>query len=98
MTGALPGDTPKRLCSGSGIGEWVVQVTVPFYRPGQILPSNESVRHDGGEHDLNSPEDGNAASAPGKVCELCGAIIKGNQEARRRADGEWIHEACPMPE
>jgi hypothetical protein len=70
-----------------------------FYHP-QMLPSDESHRQDAGElgHDQNAPEDGNAASAPGKVCELCGAVIKAKQEARRRFDGEWIHEACPMPE
>ena len=40
--------------------------------------------------------DDNAATAPGKVCELCGAVIKAGQEARRRVSGEWIHEACPI--
>lgn len=38
--------------------------------------------------------DDNAASAPGKVCELCGREITARQEARLLPDGEWIHEAC----
>ena len=37
----------------------------------------------------------NEAHAPGKVCELCGAVIAPGQEARRRADGQWMHEVCP---
>jgi len=36
----------------------------------------------------------NEAHAPGKVCELCGAFITSGQEARRRGDGEWMHEGC----
>jgi hypothetical protein len=35
------------------------------------------------------------AHAPGKVCEVCGAVITAGQDVRRRADGEWMHEACP---
>jgi hypothetical protein len=90
---------PGRLVVARVIGRWVVQVSVPsFFSPGKILPSNDPHRHEAGEHDQDSAEDGNAASAPGKVCKLCGAIIKANQEARRRIDGEWIHEACPMRE
>ena len=38
----------------------------------------------------------NEAHAPGKVCELCGAVIAPGQEARRRADGQWMHEVCPL--
>ena len=37
----------------------------------------------------------NEAYAPGKVCELCGAVIAPGQDARRRADGQWMHEVCP---
>ena len=62
------------------------------------------------EHDPNSDEavaevkehrerqsyDDNDATAPGKVCELCGSVIADGQPARLRADGGWIHEACPI--
>jgi hypothetical protein len=37
----------------------------------------------------------NEAHAPGKVCELCGAVITPGQDVRRRADGQWMHEVCP---
>ena len=37
----------------------------------------------------------NEAHAPGMVCALCGAVIAPGQEARRRADGKWMHEVCP---
>lgn len=40
--------------------------------------------------------DDNAATAPGKICELCGSVITEGQEARLRVDGWWIHEACPI--
>lgn len=40
----------------------------------------------------------NEAHAPGQVCERCGAVITGDQDVRRRADGKWIHEVCPRPE
>jgi hypothetical protein len=79
----------------------VVQVTVHMYNPGDYLPSRDSELHseerqDARERNQNEPTDDNAATAPGKVCELCGAVIKAGQEARRRVSGEWIHEACPI--
>jgi len=37
----------------------------------------------------------NEAHAPGKVCVRCGAVITAGQDARRRADGQWVHEICP---
>jgi hypothetical protein len=40
--------------------------------------------------------DDNEATAPGKVCELCGSVITAGQQARLRPDGWWIHEACPL--
>jgi hypothetical protein len=39
----------------------------------------------------------NAAHAPGRICELCGAVITASQDARLEPDGRWIHEACPLP-
>ena len=38
----------------------------------------------------------NEAGAPGRVCERCGAVIAADQDVRRRADGQWIHEVCPI--
>jgi hypothetical protein len=37
----------------------------------------------------------NEAHAAGKVCARCGAVIGPGQDARRRADGQWMHEICP---
>jgi hypothetical protein len=39
----------------------------------------------------------NAAHAPGRICELCGAVIMASQDARLEPDGRWIHESCPLP-
>ena len=52
------------------------------------------------EHHPASHQDGpllddNEAHAPGQVCQRCGAVITPGQEARRRADGKWVHEVCP---
>jgi hypothetical protein len=75
----------------------VVQVSVPIsFNPGKTLPPQGSEHQEAREHDSNASADTNAATAPGKVCGLCGALIKANQEARRRVDGEWIHEECPI--
>ena len=38
----------------------------------------------------------NEAHAPGSVCERCGQIITATQDARRRPDGQWVHEECPV--
>jgi uncharacterized OB-fold protein len=38
----------------------------------------------------------NEAHAPGMVCERCGAVITPGQDVRRRADGQWMHEVCPL--
>ena len=38
----------------------------------------------------------NDATSAGKVCELCGSVITDGQPSRLRADGGWIHEACPI--
>ncbi len=52
--------------------------------------------HAAGEEDEDSSAwSDNEAHAPGKVCELCGAVIVSGQDVRRRADGQWMHELCP---
>ena len=38
---------------------------------------------------------GNEAHAAGKTCARCGAVITPGQDARRRLDGQWMHEICP---
>ncbi len=78
------------------------------FNPAGALPSKasrdvakESERHredrqEGREQNQGGLADDNAATAPGKVCELCGSLITAAQDARLRVDGEWIHEACPI--
>ena len=40
-------------------------------------------------------EENELHAAEGAVCELCGAAITANQDARRLPDGQWVHEVCP---
>lgn len=54
------------------------------------------VPHDANEDDRSEWDD-NEAHAGGKVCARCGAVITPGQEARHRADGQWVHEICPLP-
>ena len=48
------------------------------------------------EYEAGSEVDDNEAHAPGMVCGLCGAVIAAGQDVRRRADGTWVHEFCPV--
>jgi len=76
-----------------------------IWRPN--MPPGEAARHEEAEAERHKEkareqnrgrltQDDNAATAPGKVCELCGLVITAGQEARLRSDGWWIHEACPI--
>jgi len=38
----------------------------------------------------------NEAHAPGQVCARCGTVITASQDVRRRPDGRWVHEVCPV--
>jgi hypothetical protein len=54
------------------------------------------------EHAVDRPDeagfggDDNEAHAAGMVCARCGAVITASQDVRRRADGEWVHDDCPV--
>ena len=52
-----------------------------------------AVEHDDQDGSLWSE---NEAHAPGMICERCGAVITLGQDVRRRADGQWVHELCPI--
>jgi hypothetical protein len=43
------------------------------------------------------PHDDNEAAAAGETCARCGNKIRLGEDARRRADGRWMHEVCPQP-
>jgi hypothetical protein len=55
--------------------------------------------HDQIDHhdEYNTVWGSNEAHAPGQVCARCGAVIAVGQDVRRRADGTWTHEICPVP-
>jgi hypothetical protein len=38
----------------------------------------------------------NEAHAPGQVCARCGTVITAGQDVRRRPDGRWVHDVCPV--
>jgi hypothetical protein len=69
-----------------------------------VLRHDEAAEAEGNKRDEKArdqnqgrlTQDDNAATAPGKVCELCGSVITAGQEARLRPDGCWIHEECPI--
>jgi hypothetical protein len=48
------------------------------------------------EEEVDSGWDDNEAHAAGKVCARCGAAITAGQDARRRLDGQWVHDICPV--
>jgi hypothetical protein len=41
-------------------------------------------------------EEDNELHAPGATCARCGGEIEPGQDVRRRADGTWVHEFCPV--
>jgi hypothetical protein len=47
------------------------------------------------EVNILDPED-NEAHAVGLVCERCGQVITATQDVRRRLDGQWVHDECPV--
>ncbi len=55
---------------------------------------NEREREDE-EVEFLDPES-NEAHAAGQVCERCGQVITAAEDARRRPDGRWVHEECPV--
>jgi hypothetical protein len=59
-----------------------------------VVPTDEESLTDYGRE--RPVEFDNAAHAPGRICELCGAVITARQDARLEPDGRWIHEACPL--
>jgi hypothetical protein len=60
---------------------------------GLPLEEHRAVNHQDEDSALRND---NEAHAPGNVCERCGAVITPDQDVRRRADGQWVHEVCPL--
>ena len=40
----------------------------------------------------------NELHAAGRVCARCGAVIQPGEDTRLRADRQWVHEICPLPD
>ena len=60
-------------------------------------PEREIAERGQEEQRLESREqDDHEAHAPGKVCERCGQVIVKGQDVRLKADGNWVHEVCPL--
>ena len=55
-----------------------------------VAHAPDFVRHDRGV------EDEHWAHAFGQPCARCGQLMEDDEFARRRADGFWIHERCPL--
>ena len=81
----------------TSIGERVRQVHLDHFCPGGAgLPVTGS-----GPIGLALPDgvpagwDSNPAQPAGRRCGRCGQPMTPRQDVRRRADGPWVHEACP---
>jgi len=48
------------------------------------------------ELELDYLDKDNEAHAAGQVCARRGVVITAGQDTRRRSDGRWIHEVCPL--
>jgi len=52
------------------------------------------------EHEVDHQDDArlddNELHAQGVVCGHCGKGITAGQDVRRRLDGTWVHEECPV--
>ena len=55
-----------------------------------VAHAPDFVRHDRGV------EDEHWARAFGQPCARCGQLMEDDDFARRRGDGYWIHERCPV--
>jgi hypothetical protein len=72
------------------------RLTISRYDRGIRAEHSDAAIEERREHRERLIYDDNDATAPGKICELCGSEITAGQAARLRADGWWIHEACPV--
>ncbi len=48
------------------------------------------------QDEAGSGDEDNEAHAAGMACARCGAVITAGQDVRRRADGKWVHDTCPV--
>ncbi|HWG62409.1 MAG TPA: hypothetical protein VG253_11925 [Streptosporangiaceae bacterium] len=79
-----------------GEDEWRTKEVVPPDEDADKVGEREveELEREDTEVDYLDPES-NEAHAPGQVCARCGRNITATQDARMRADGQWVHEVCP---
>ena len=79
------------------ISERVVQAHLQHFCPGGLgLPVTGSLPIGLGLADRAAVgREDNSARAAGRCCDRCGRPITPAQDARKRACGTWVHEACP---
>jgi hypothetical protein len=79
------------------ISERVVQAHLQHFCPGGLgLPVTGSLPVGfGPTNRAPGAWEGNSARAAGQLCGRCRRPITPVQDARRRASGLWVHEACP---
>jgi hypothetical protein len=56
----------------------------------EVAHAPDFVRHNRG------PEDEHWAHPFGAQCARCGHLMEEGDFARRRGDGSWVHERCPV--
>jgi hypothetical protein len=94
----VPGHGQARWRCTLGIGQRVREVHLSQYCPGGLgfpagSPSTGAAAT--GQAPSAGPDSaGHAAQAAGETCGRCGDAITGGQAVRRRASGDWVHEAC----
>jgi hypothetical protein len=65
--------------------------------PGEAEEEREIHEHEREDEEVEflDPES-NELHAVGQVCQRCGQTITAVQDVRRRLDGQWVHDECPV--
>jgi hypothetical protein len=65
--------------------------------PGEADEEREIHEHEREDEEVEFVDaESNEAHAAGQVCERCGQVITAVQDVRRRLDGQWVHDECPV--
>jgi hypothetical protein len=65
--------------------------------PGEADEEREIAEHEREDEEVGYLDtESNEAHAAGQICERCGQSITAVQDVRRRPDGQWVHEECPV--
>jgi hypothetical protein len=65
--------------------------------PGEADEEREIYEHEREDEEVEFVDaESNEAHAAGQTCERCGQVITAVQDVRRRLDGQWVHDECPV--